>query len=494
MRKLLLILVAASALAGSVGDTLVLAQPAPSTIGSPTTAPDTGHTSTKAATVKKKTSSDHERVPWILEVFPFVLLLLSIALVPVFGEHWWEKNSHKALVAAICGAPILLNLLIFNRDIHALIHAGKEYVAFIVLLWSLFTISGGIVLRGNLLATPLTNTTFLAIGAVIANIFGTTGAAMLLIRVVLKTNREREYKKHTIIFFIFLVANIGGCLTPLGDPPLFLGFLRGVPFEWTLQLWPMWLTKTAMVLAVYFIWDTMAYRREDKSHRAWDAREQEPLRLHGAINFVFIAGVILSILFGVKLKSLLTGTVAKDYFPFGEGLMILMGVLSMVFTSKRLREENDFSFHAIIEVAILFAGIFVTMIPALTLLRLKGGSLGFSQPWQFFWGTGTLSAFLDNAPTYLTFVSLAQGVHGTGEDIVMLATKFSLSLKAISVGAVFMGAYTYIGNAPNFMVKAIAETAPPDTRVKMPSFFGYLMYSLLILFPLDILITLLFFR
>ncbi|MCA9521673.1 MAG: sodium:proton antiporter [Myxococcales bacterium] len=444
----------------------------------------------------KGTTKEHGRVPTIYEVIPFLLLLLGIALIPLINGHFWESNLNKGLVAGLCSAPILINLLIVNPNPHALLHAGEEFIAFIVLLWSLFTISGGIVLRGNIPATPLTNTIFLAIGAVIANIFGTTGAAMLLIRPVLKTNRERRHKKHTVIFFIFLVANVGGCLTPLGDPPLFLGFLRGVPFEWTLKLWPMWLVKTALVLTIYYVWDTFAHKKESMKNVARDEKDVVPLRLEGSINFLFIAGVVLAIIFGKNLKALIHGSGATNYFPYGELVMIAMGLLSMRFTSKKLRKDNDFNFHAIIEVAVLFAGIFIVMIPALDLLRAKGGSLGIKEPWQFFWATGLLSSFLDNAPTYLTFVSLGQGVTQVGDNILALATHphHMVILKAISVGAVFMGANTYIGNAPNFMVKAIAETAPGESRVTMPSFFGYMAYSFGILVPLDIIITLLFFR
>src|SRR3989442_521104 len=307
----------------------------------------------------------------VYTVVPFVVILLGIAVLPLAAPRWWESNRNKLLVSIVLGlSAVGLSLV---REPSALVHMAEEYASFIVLLAALYVISGGILMRGDLLATPRVNSTFLAIGSVLASFIGTTGASMLLVRALLQTNRERTRVRHTVIFFIFLVSNIGGMLTPLGDPPLFLGYLQGVPFGWTFRLWPHWI--------------------------------------------VMVAGV--------------------------------------------------------------FFGIFLTMIPALELLRLRGGELGVRAPWQFFWATGALSSFLDNAPTYLTFLALGQGL-GLAREVVDVPHTI---LAAISVGAVAMGANSYIGNAPNFMVKSIAE----EQGVRMPSFFGYMLYNgvgLLPLFPL----------
>jgi Na+/H+ antiporter NhaD/arsenite permease-like protein len=277
---------------------------------------------------------------------------------------------------------------------------------------------------------------------------------------------------HTVVFFIFLVANIGGLLTPLGDPPLFLGYLEGVPFTWTFRLLPHWLFTVLVLLLMYFVWDSIEYGREPAPALARDIAEREPLRLEGTLNFVWLAGVLLAVAF---LRA-----------PWREALILALTGLSLWQTPRAVHRANEFSPHPMIEVAVLFLGIFVTMIPALELLRTRGGALGVREPWQFFWATGTLSSFLDNAPTYLTFLALGQGLH-LPDEVVGVPHAI---LAAISVGAVFMGANTYIGNAPNFMVKAIAEA----TRVRMPSFFAYMLYSGGILLPVFAAVTWLFFR
>jgi len=419
----------------------------------------------------------------------FVLLLLCIAVLPLVVEHWWEHNSNKAIVAGLLSLPVAVYYLL-NSPI-ALVHPILEYFSFIVLLWSLYTISGGIVLRGSLAGTPRVNTALLAIGAVIANIFGTTGAAMLLIRPLLRMNEKRQNKKHIVIFFIFLVANIGGCLTPLGDPPLFLGYLRGVPFTWTLSLAPIWLPTALILLAIFYFWDRKAFAAEAPEVRS-ASNGNEPLSIAGSINFLFIVGVLAATIISSQLQHIVeaTGLGWPEGSPYRELIMISMGLLSMKFTAKALRTENRFNFAAITEVAVLFAGIFVTMVPALALLGIHGAELGVSSPAQFFWATGTLSSFLDNAPTYLVFATTATSVAHVN-DIRELAASDAgrVLLKAVSVGAVFMGANTYIGPAPNFMVKVIADTAK-ERRVKMPSFFGYMLYSVGILVPVFILVTL----
>jgi len=343
-------------------------------------------------------------VGWIL---PFALLLLSIALVPLKFPHWWESNRNKGIVSFILSLPVAI--LFLGLDYHHLIHSAIEYFSFIVLLLSLYVISGGIVLRGDLKATPFVNTAFLALGAVLANFIGTTGASMLLIRPLLRTNSERKNTSHIPIFFIFIVSNIGGLLTPLGDPPLFLGYLRGVPFTWTFRLLPIWVVAVGLVLLTFYIFDYLAVKKEGPESIACDKTHVEPLQVCGTMNFLYLGGVIAAIILaGVFEPKGINPT------PWRELVMLVMTVLSYKSTHKELHRENRFSFGPIIEVAVLFAGIFVTMIPALLILRERGGEFGLiTQPWQFFWLSGGLASFLDNAPTYLTYLSLGQGVTET---------------------------------------------------------------------------------
>ncbi len=408
-------------------------------------------------------------MPPLYTVLPFVLMLLAIAVCPLWTPHWWERNLNKLLVSGALGLPILI--LYLGRQPLALVKMGEEYVSFILLLSALYVISGGILLRGDLEATPLVNTTFLALGSILASFIGTTGASMLLIRPLLQTNRERTRVRHTVIFFIFLVSNIGGMLTPLGDPPLFLGYLQGVPFAWTFRLWLPWLVMVLVLLLVYFVWDSIQHAREPLAALRRDRAQIEPLRVHGMTNALWIAGVVLAVAF---LRE-----------PWREVTIVALAVLSLWRTPRQIRRANGFTAYPMVEVAVLFFGIFLTMIPALELLRLRGGELGVREPWQFFWVAGALSSFLDNAPTYLTFLALAQGLN-LADEVVGVTHAV---LTGISVGAVSMGANSYIGNAPNFMVKSIAEEA----GVKMPSFFGYMAYSAGILIPMFILVTLLFF-
>ena len=408
--------------------------------------------------------------PPLASVVPFTLMLLAIAVLPLAVPRWWEANRHKFLVSAVLGAPVLVMYL--ARDRHALLHMAADYVSFIVLLGGLYVVSGGILLRGDLQATPLTNAGFLAVGAGLASFVGTTGASMLMIRPLLQTNRERSRVKHTVVFFIFLVSNIGGMLTPLGDPPLFLGYLEGVPFTWTFRLWPHWLVMTGVLLIVYVIWDSREYAREPIASIRRDRARIEPLRLRGAINLVGLGGVVVS--------------VAWLGAPWREGAIVLLALASLSVTPRAIRRANGFTSYPIVEVAFVFFGIFLTMVPALELLRLRGNELGVKAPWQFFWVSGALSSFLDNAPTYLTFLALGQGL-GLAREVAGVPASI---LVAISVGSVAMGANSYIGNAPNFMVKSIAEEA----GVRMPSFFGYMAYSGLVLLPLFCVVTLIFFR
>jgi len=408
--------------------------------------------------------------PPLYTVLPFGLILLAIAILPLRLPNWWESNLNKLIVSGGLGGPILAVYLV--RAPGVLVHTAQDYVSFIVLLAGLYVIAGGILLRGDLEATPLVNTTFLGLGALLASLIGTTGASMLLVRPLLMTNRERTRVTHTVLFFIFIVSNIGGMLTPLGDPPLFLGYLQGVPFAWTFRLWRPWSVMVGALLAVYFVWDTRAYTLEPLAALRRDRAEQTPLRVRGGANALPLVGVVLAVAFLAA--------------PWREAALVALAAAAYWRTPAAIRRANGVTPSPIIEVAVLFFGIFLTMVPVLELLRLRGGELGVREPWHFFWATGALSSFLDNAPTYLTFLALAQGLRLTPE---VVGVPHAI-LAAISVGAVAMGANSYIGNAPNFMVKAIAEEA----GVKMPSFAAYLLYSGTILVPLFALVTVLFFR
>jgi Na+/H+ antiporter NhaD/arsenite permease-like protein len=408
-------------------------------------------------------------VPALGWVLPFALLLLSIAVMPLAAPHFWESNLRKLAICAALGVPVVG--LYLQHAPAALTHTAADYVSFLILLGSLFMISGGIMMEGDLLATPRINALFLASGALLASFIGTTGASMLLIRPLLHTNSERKHVVHTVVFFIFLVSNIGGCLTPLGDPPLFLGYLQGVPFTWTLRLAAEWAFAVALLLAIYVVWDTRMYRREPPDRIALDKARRHPLHVGGKENFLYLAGIVLAAAFLAA--------------PWREAAMVTLTAIAWLRTSHHLRHANHFSIGPIVEVAVLFAGIFVTMVPALDLLRARGGALGVEAPWQYFWASGVLSSFLDNAPTYLTFLALGQSQHLPNE-VVGVSHEI---LKAISLGSVFMGANTYIGNGPNFMVRSIAESR----GVKMPSFGGYMLYSGVILIPTFLLVTLVFF-
>jgi len=414
--------------------------------------------------------TETEFVPALGWTAPFVMMLLSIAVLPLAAPRLWESNAHKLGVAALLGLPVLL--LYLRDDPSALVHTGRDYLSFIVLLGSLFVVSGGILATGDLEATPRTNTAFLAVGSVLASLIGTTGASVLLIRPLLSTNQERTNVAHTVVFFIFIVSNTGGCLTPLGDPPLLLGYLRGVPFTWTLRLLPHWLVVNGLLLAVYCLWDRRAHAREPVAAVVRDRSVLRPIRVSGKRNIPLLLAVIASV---AALPS-----------PYREVVMLAVSAVSLAATPKGVHEANRFTFHAIAEVAALFAGIFLTMLPALQILHARGATLGLTTPRQFFWASGLLSSFLDNAPTYLTFLAVAQSLRLPAE-VVGVTHEI---LAAISAGAVFMGANTYIGNGPNFMVRAIAE----ERGVRMPSFGGYMLYSGAVLIPCFVLVTLVFFR
>ncbi|MBW7857931.1 MAG: sodium:proton antiporter [Leptonema sp. (in: Bacteria)] len=495
-------------------------------------------------------TTEHLSLLWVI---PFVLILLSIAIIPLINSHFWEHNLWW-IALGIFTVPMLVPLLfLLGPEIRELtFEKALEYVSFILLLASLYIISGGIHIGGTLSGSPTQNSIFLFTGSLLASIIGTTGASMLLIRPLLRANQNRKKQAHIVVFFIFLVSNIGGILTPLGDPPLFLGYLQGVPFEWTLNLFPHWAFTAGIVLGIFYLYDVRLYKKENpagaktvtgsraslslravkteldvalhdldidgmvqrrkiqigllrrmKEKIAFASTEiervlseemplsKEPLYFRGKLNFILLAGVVFSIYMQGFLST------KFEWWPhFGpqETAMALLAVLSLLATplTSTIRQENGFTFGPIKEVAFLFAGIFATMIPALAILEVRGGELGIREPFHFFWATGLLSSFLDNAPTYLTTLSLGKALDLPNNLGFVLRDGGHVSrevLLAISAGAVFMGANTYIGNGPNFMVRSIAESA----GIKMPSFFGYMAYSGLVLIPVFVLVTLIFF-
>lgn len=426
----------------------------------------------------------------VWSLIPFVLMLLAIAVFPLVKvtEQWWESNRNKLIVSLVLGIPTAI-FLIDQGLTHELIHqVVYDYLPFIILLTSLFIVTGGIHLSGDIKASPRNNTILMAIGYVMASFMGTTGAAMLLIRPLININKERKHKVHTILFFIATVANCGGLLTPLGDPPLFMLYLRGASFGWFFNLLPEWLFTGALLLILYFITDTINYRKEDPRDIALDNRNLSPLRLQGNINFVLLIGIVLSVAFinGSTIPAMNSDNVFMKFLR--EIVLVIISLLSMILTKREVRSSNKFTFAPIIEVAYLFLGIFTTMTPALIFLKANAGSLGLTSPAQFFYATGALSSFLDNTPTAIAFHSVALGLP-VGEGISVIAGISEILLKAICVGAVFFGAMTYIGNGPNFMVKAIAE----ENNIKMPDFFAYMYkFSLIVCLPVYIITQLIF--
>lgn len=435
-------------------------------------------------------------------VLPFIGILLSIALIPLIFPRFWHRHFPK--VSFFWAVVFAVPFLYFFRStaLHEIAHIIiLDYVPFILLLWALFVVSGGIHIKGTLKGSPGVNTIILAIGTIIASFIGTTGASMLLIRPILRSNEWRVYKTHTIVFFIFLVGNIGGSLTPLGDPPLFLGFLHGVPFFWTLHLFPEMAFASIVLLILYYIMDTYYYKKE--SLTAVPNDEYEPVRIEGYYNFIFLAGIIAAVLFSGNVRwgdVNILGIHQSVENLIRDAVLIFMATGSLLFTKKEIYSKNEFSWAPIMEVAYLFAGIFITIIPVLAILKAgeNGAFWGLikllNEPHHYFWAVGILSSFLDNAPTYLTFFNSMLGKFYPGmtesQAVARLVIEKIPHLAAISVGAVFMGANTYIGNAPNFMVKSIAEEA----GVKMPSFFGYMFkYSIPILLVLYIIMTFVFF-
>jgi Na+/H+ antiporter NhaD/arsenite permease-like protein len=433
---------------------------------------------------------------------PFIGMLLSIAVFPLANPHFWEHHQGKiaGFWAALMAVPLALTQglgVAVDTILHTIL---LEYVPFIMLIFALFTVAGGIWIRGNFHGSPLTNATLLAIGAVLASFIGTTGASMVMIRPMLRANDNRRMNAHVFIFFIFIVSNIGGALTPLGDPPLFLGFLRGVDFFWTTRhLLGETLFVFAIVMAAFVALDTYLYRKEGVVKPLPDPTPDSKVRVFGGVNFALAGVIIAAILMSasVKLGSIaIGGTTIELQNLLRDVIMLVVGIVSLKLTPAAWREANGFSWGPIKEVAKLFIGIFVCMVPVLAMLQAgKNGAFaplvalvtnpdGSANNTAYFWLTGALSSFLDNAPTYIVFFELAGG------DPQQLMGKGALTLAAISSGAVYMGANSYIGNAPNFMVYAIAK----DAGVKMPSFFGYMLWSGAVLLPVFVLATVVFFR
>jgi Na+/H+ antiporter NhaD/arsenite permease-like protein len=439
------------------------------------------------------------QVPPLWAALPFAAYLAALALVPLAFPRFWESHRNKLAVAAAFGLPVATGLVLAGRSAW-LLHSVREYVGFISLLAALFVISSGVHLKGSLAGTPLQNTAFLLAGSLLASLVGTTGASMLLLPPLLRANESRREKVHIVVFFIFIVSNGGGMLTPLGDPPLYLGFLRGVPFLWTLRLVGPWAVANGALLLVFNLLDQRVLDREERERAGSQLEEaqrvKEPLRIEGRRNLLYLAGVLAVVYAG--------GQYGARHPESGAPLLLQiagMGALaaaSVATTSPAIRRANHFTWGPILEVAAIFAGVFLTMTPALRILEARGAGLGLDRPWQFFWASGLLSSVLDNAPTYLTFASVAVGVLNraggqfSADDLGAVAhdPQGGLYLAAVACGAVLMGANTYIGNGPNFMVKAMAE----HRGVAMPGFFGYVLWSAAILIPLFVVVTLVFFR
>lgn len=437
----------------------------------------------------------------LLFSIPFVGMLLSIAIMPLVAGEWWEKKKQYMVILwsalflipfAVCFTPGMMVETLCEI-------VFEDYITFIILLFGLFCVAGNISIKGNFRGTPKMNIVLLLVGTLLAGWIGTTGASMLMIRPIMKANEWRKRRAHTIVFFIFMVANLGGCLTPVGDPPLLMGFMRGVPFFWSMRLIPLLILNAAVLLCLYFMIDLVTFRKEiAEGHQPATREKAIELQVEGKHNIVFIAMIIMAVLLSGTLPNYpafagglhIIGDVELSYAAIVEIVIILAAAfLSIKTTPKEVRIENQFTWGPIQEVAILFIGIFITMEPALLFLEANGASLGLTQPWQMFWATGILSSFLDNTPTYLVFLTTAGTLGATSGIATQVGTIATTMLMAISAGAVCMGANTYIGNAPNFMVRSIAE----EKGIKMPSFFGYMLWSICTLIPIFILDMIVFF-
>lgn len=424
----------------------------------------------------------------IAALVPFLLMLGAIAVMPLWFERFWDRNRNKLIVALALSLPVAAYLLLSGHSTHLWHTVVFDYVPFVILLGALFVITGGIFVDTNMPATPAANTCIMAIGTLLASFIGTTGAAMLLIRPLLHVNQHRERKAHSILFFIALVCNCGGLLTPLGDPPLFMMYLRGVPFEWFLKLAPEWLFVNGVLLVIYWLVDRHHWSRESEEARRLEIGDPLKITFCGRLNFLWLAGVILAVAFVNPNTIPLLGE--NRYLCFSRELVILvMAALSLGFTARVTRVSNGFTWHPIAEVAYLFLGIFITMVPCIIYLQENAALIARPSVAFFYYATGSLSSFLDNTPTAVTYYALAQGLGLSAPD--MVAGIPDAMMKAICAGAVFFGAMTYIGNGPNFMAKTIAE----HQNIPMPHFFGYMWrFSLVILLPVFIVAQLLFLR
>ena len=451
------------------------------------------------------TESATETIPaWLC--IPFAGLLLCIAVLPLIKGEWWEAHQPHAVIfwSLLFIIPFTIKYGVGMATETVLECILNDYLTFIVLLFGLFCVSGNITLEGNIAGSPRTNVVLFAIGTLLSSCIGTTGASMLLVRPMIKMNSWRKRKAHIMIFFIFMISNMGGCLTPIGDPPLLMGFMRGVPFFWSMHLFPILLFNMVILLTVYYFLDRYNYRKDIAEGMKPDISVPgTDIKLGGAHNILFIVMIVVAVILSGTLPNLpmfqdAAGNVRGIHF--GEvvlgfpsiievAIILLAAFLSFKTTKAEIRTKNHFTWGAIKEVAVLFIGIFITMQPALMLLKSMGPELGLSKPVEMFWATGVLSSFLDNTPTYLVFLTTA-GSLGFAEGLATtLGTVPAKMLIAISCGAVFMGANTYIGNAPNFMVKSISD----ENGIRMPSFFGYMLWSICFLVPVFILDTLVFF-
>ena len=414
----------------------------------------------------------------LLHALPFAGMLLGIALLPIIVPHLWEHPAAPAVLVAVCSVPAVIDAATAG-NLAGIGEGLEEYVAFIALISALYVTAGGIHISGNPRGTPLVNASFLGVGAVAASLIGTTGASMLLIRPLLDANMERQLKTHIVVFFILIVSNCGGLLTPLGDPPLYLGYLNGVPFTFPLRLWPAWLIAVSMLLTAFFLWDRRMHARETPAALALDEQHATGLRMDGKLNILVAVGIIAASAGGVP-------------HPWRELLFAALIGISLAVTPTRVREANTFHYGPIKEVAILFLGIFITMVPAIEALKDIAPQLPVNTPIGLFFMSGGLSSVLDNAPTYLIFASLAAERAGLGTDLGALCRHAPELLAAISVGSVFMGANTYIGNGPNLLVKAVAESAG-EARVAMPNFLAYAALAIGILTPVYVAVVLVMF-
>ncbi|MCK9616270.1 MAG: sodium:proton antiporter [Lentimicrobiaceae bacterium] len=426
------------------------------------------------------------------EILPFFLILGIIATGPMLYHKWWDKNSNKLLISLLLGMPVMY-FLIAQGNINQLEHVILfDYLPFIILLSTLYVITGGINIGGDIEATPATNSIFLGTGAILASVIGTTGASMLLVRPLIQTNSERQFKSHTLLFFIAIVANCGGLLTPIGDPPLFIMYLKGAPFTWFFQLFPEWLFINSLLIVIYYMFDFYFYRKESPVNIKKDKSIFVPIKIKGSKNFIVLAAVILTI----AIVNANTFPVFKryEYLKFSrEILLLLLMFFSLKYTPKKYFQDNGFSWEPVKEIAYIFLGIFITMTPCILYLESNATNLGIKSPAQFYFLTGLLSSFLDNTPTAVTFHSLALGMNEQSGIFLAYTDKIagipSSLLKAISLAAVLFGSMTYIGNGPNFMIKSIAEAS----QIRMPGFFSYIFrFSLVILLPVFILVWLIF--